>query len=314
MLLSPNTNTPGDLHPFKALRMTTCPFLVGSFGSSVWTAKLLAEACRENPKRMEAFYVINVPRVKRHYQHLGKDGKLLVIWVPCFSPGGWKDSNSMSLKWYRTDIWTTKMFHVFCRATAGAGFYLRLWTCKRWPWWNSQGRSIPPWQIVPPCPPCLGSRMWSLKEPWTLLCCVRSSFCVVGPWSQKWPFNNFQRKWCCCMLLMCVFFFLRPYACQPGDDHFCDSETLSVVSHGELLFFSWPFPHHFALFVSCFSQVFLCSLIYCPPFALSIQHIGQVGGFVAAKAKNLMFQVEQTTLVQACQIDVHLLRTSDAFV
>lgn len=194
--------------------MTTCPFLVGSFGSSVWTAKLLAEACRENPKRMEAFYVINVPRVKRHYQHLGKDGKLLVIWVPCFSPGGWKDSNSMSLKWYRTDIWTTKMFHVFCRATAGAGFYLRLWTCKRWPWWNSQGRSIPPWQIVPPCPPCLGSRMWSLKEPWTLLCCVRSSFCVVGPWSQKWPFNNFQRKWCCCMLLMC--FFLSATICLPA--------------------------------------------------------------------------------------------------
>lgn len=55
-------------------------------------------------------------------------------------------------------------------------------------------------------------------------------------------------------------------------------------------------------------------LIYCPPFALSIQHIGQVDGFVAAKAKNLMFQVELTTLVQACQIDVHLLRTSDAFV
>lgn len=111
-----------------------------------------------------------------------------------------------------------------------------------------------------------------------------------------------------------VFLFLRPYACQPGDNYFCDSETLSVVSRGELLFSSWPIPRHFALFVSCFSQVFLCSLIYCP-FALSIQHIGiyRAGWrYFAAKAKNLMFQVEQATLVQACQIDVHLLRTSDA--
>ena len=105
--LSPNTNTLDDLHPFKALRMTTCPFLVGSFGSSVWTAKLLVEACRENPKRMEVFYVINVPRVKRHYQHLGKDGKLLVIGVPCFfhRVGG---KIQIQRAWYRSNIWTKK--------------------------------------------------------------------------------------------------------------------------------------------------------------------------------------------------------------